>query len=71
MDLMDQLSPAAASVPTLSLSMATAREAVRDVQRRRYKVFVEQGQSGISRQFHSNAPASRGEARSSGYPLYL
>lgn len=43
MELMTQLSPAAASVSTLSLSMATTREAVRDVQRLRYKVFVEQG----------------------------
>jgi len=43
MELMAQSSPATVAAPVLSLSMATTHEAVRDVQRLRYKVFVEQG----------------------------
>lgn len=43
MELMTQSSSAPSTTPTLSLSMATTRESVRDVQRLRYKIFVEQG----------------------------
>lgn len=43
MELMTQSLTATRDMPTLSLSTATTREAVRDAQRLRYRVFVEHG----------------------------